>query len=620
MFTVFSFTHRQYIRDKITIPRVTTVYLPVRRCSSNPVIPSRERVLSQRMHPRRVRKQLSFDDGPDYNDDDDDNNDTDVKYATVKKTEMAKTGKRLGRPPRNTTTKKDSETKINASEYSQCSKDGEEKHETKKRRRFKKESSDESSESDTVSNCGDQRKSSGKRTRDERLFSYISEFICHICPERVEFERFHHANQHYHEVHQEPAYLKCTKCDRKCFSSGGFINHMETHDDPEKNKCPICGKVTDQRITLKKHMRAHSLQMEETLPFSCSQCPRRFGLEKARDKHERLHERKFVVKREKGRDEVLITFYKKISCDICDEEKNDHITYDNFWDLKNHMNSEHNKTPYLKCPICFKKNICRQQLIVHIDVHENPDKYRCDICGEVYQFLEKHKFKDHEREAETVLKSYSCEHCGKMFRCEGNLKYHIDCVHGVKDVVCDVCKKSFSKKAISAHKRLVHSDKMFMCEQCPKMFKNRNGLELHKSEHDIELRKPVKCELCGKEMRRGSSLAKHMKVIHSQEDPVNCNLCGKQFRTKFHMIRHRTNTCSAMIDSRPFKCEICGKGFAMRLTMTEHMTTHTKTSLYQCPFCFKTFGYISNLHKHRKKAHPEEWQEVQTRPKLLVPL
>lgn len=142
------------------------------------------------------------------------------------------------------------------------------------------------------------------------------------------------------------------------------------------SRCTICGKVTDQKITLKKHMRAHRIQMEQTLPFACSQCPRRFDLEKARDKHERLHGRKFIVKREKGRDDELIAFYKKISCDICDEEKHNQITYDNFWDLKVHMSNEHNKTPYLKCPLCFKKNVCRQQLIVHIDVHENPENYR----------------------------------------------------------------------------------------------------------------------------------------------------------------------------------------------------------------------------------------------------
>ncbi|XP_058821510.1 zinc finger protein 678-like isoform X2 [Topomyia yanbarensis] len=553
------------------------------------------------------------DDGFDFDDDNDADYMEDVKDVKAKIVEIPKTAKRRGRPPKNTSIKKEIDLDASNDNLGECSKESLGRQKARKKKKARKESSRDNYDSDAASNEVD-RRTSGRRARDERLFALITEFVCYLCPERIEFDRFHHANLHYREFHNEPAYLKCSKCDRKCFTPGGFINHMETHDDPEKNKCKICGKVTDQKITLKKHMRAHRLEMEEELPFPCRQCPRRFELERARDKHERLHGRKIVIKRDKGRDDELIEFYKKISCDICDEEKNDGVAYENFWDLKIHMIGEHNKTPYLKCPICFKKNVCRQQLLVHVDVHENPERYRCDICGEVFQFLEKHKFKAHGRETDPSEKNYSCEHCGKMFRCVINLKNHIDRVHAIKDVTCDICNKPFSKKAISAHKRSAHTDEMFMCEQCPKMFKTRSGLESHKSEHDIELRKPVKCELCGKEMRRGASLTKHMKVIHSQEAPVNCNMCGKQFRTKFHMVRHRTNTCSATINSRPFKCEVCGKGFSMRLTMTEHMTTHTRTSLYQCAFCFKTFGYISNLYKHRKKAHPEEWQEVQSRP------
>ncbi|XP_055614232.1 zinc finger protein ZFP2-like, partial [Uranotaenia lowii] len=531
----------------------------------------------------------------DYDDDDDD--DYVIKPdKTEPIIETQKVPKRRGRPPKNAVKPypEDSETSI------------------VKKRKYRKRKIKSDSEDDDSDDEVTPRKSTGRRSRDERLFAHITEFVCYLCPERVEFDRFHHANLHYKELHKEPAYLKCAKCDRKCYTPGGFINHMETHEDPEKNKCNICGKVTDQKISLRKHMRAHQIETDREKPFGCSQCPRRFDIEKKRDKHERLHGRKIVFKREKGRDEELIAFYKKIFCDLCG---NDEITYENFWDLKCHMTKEHNKTPYLKCPLCSKKNVCRQQLIVHIDVHENPDKYKCDICGEVNQFLERHKFKVHGNNVEkSDEKTFGCEHCGKMFRCESNLKNHIERVHAIKDEVCDICNKPFSKKALGAHKRTAHSEEMFMCEQCPKMFKTRSGLDSHKSEHDEELRKPVRCTICNKEMRRGASLIKHMKVIHSDDGPVNCNMCGKQFRTKFHMVRHRTNTCSATIDSRPFKCEVCGKGFSMRLTMTEHMTTHTRTSLYQCGFCFKTFGYISNLYKHRKKAHPEEWQEVQNRP------
>uniref|UniRef100_A0AAG5CVN9 C2H2-type domain-containing protein n=1 Tax=Anopheles atroparvus TaxID=41427 RepID=A0AAG5CVN9_ANOAO len=454
-----------------------------------------------------------------------------------------------------------------------------------------------------------------RQLRDKRIFSYVDEFFCYYCPEKILFERFHHANQHYKQVHDEPAFLRCPKCGKKCFTPGGFVSHMETHDDPEKNKCKICGKVTDQKITLKKHMRAHQVKLEENLPYACSQCPRRFEQEKKRDKHERLHGRKIVIKKEKGRDLELLAFYKRIYCEVCEEAKPDSTSFDNFWDLKVHMGNEHSKTPYLKCPICFKKNACRQQLMVHVDVHNNPEHYRCEVCKEIHQNLDKHMIKAHT--PETTLpdeKNYSCEHCGKMFKFKTNLRSHIDRVHGVKDVCCNICNKYFNHKALSAHKRSAHTDEMFMCEHCPKMFKTRSGLESHKGDHDENQRKSVKCTLCGKEMRRGASMAKHMKTIHSQEDPVNCNLCGKVFRTSFHMLRHRANTCAATISSRPYKCEVCGKGFAMKLTMTEHMTTHTRTSLYQCAFCFKTFGYISNLYKHRKKAHPLEWQEVQARP------
>ncbi|XP_035896973.1 zinc finger protein 23-like [Anopheles stephensi] len=455
--------------------------------------------------------------------------------------------------------------------------------------------------------------------RDTKIFQYVDEFACYYCPEKVTFKRFADAHMHYRVEHNQPPFLKCPKCDKKCHTPGMFVSHMETHDDPERNKCEICGKLNDCNISLKKHMRVHQSVLEENLPYPCSLCKRKFETEDLRAKHEKLHVPKPYVPKEKGPDQEVLEFYKCIVCDICEEESPDSTSFDNLTDLRAHMVKEHNKGMYVRCPVCSTRQVNRQQVITHIDMHNNPDKYRCEVCKEVHQNLHHHMIKAHT--PHTALpsdKKHKCDQCGRTFNFIANLKMHIDCVHGLKDVRCNICDKYFNYKAYRVHKRTAHTDLMLMCEHCPRMFKNRKSFEAHKVSHDSSLLRMTQCVLCGKQIRT-CSMSKHMKTIHSEDDPVNCDLCGKMFRTPFHMKRHQKNTCEVTMDSRSFKCEVCGKGFSTKLTMVEHMTTHTRTNQYQCAFCFKSFGYISNLYKHRKKAHPLEWQEVQAHPEENIP-
>ncbi|XP_039448831.1 transcription factor grauzone-like [Culex pipiens pallens] len=450
-----------------------------------------------------------------------------------------------------------------------------------------------------------------KRKKDPKLFAHIEEFICYLCPERVEFDRFYHATVHYKKLHNEPAYIKCKICDKRCYTPGNFISHLEVHEDPDKYRCQICGKQNDQQVALAKHMRIHRPELEEKLPIRCSLCPRRFATEQKRDRHELDHDRKPAEKTARivGRDEELLEFYKRFGCEICDvsrltDPSVPEADFDNMQDLKRHMRDEHNDKGYLKCHLCEKKCNIRSMLLVHMDFHLNPEKYRCDVCGNIFQNLPKHKEGAHAAPGEAT---FYCEHCGKALTSEKSLKSHVERKHAVKDVFCDICNKPFSKSTLEAHKRVVHTLPSLMCTKCPKMFRSNFALNRHLDEHEDKVKERVKCSICGVTFKHKYILTKHIDSVHTTEAPVACDVCGKMFKSKHHLWSHKSDTCN----TRRFDCTICGRVFKVKVRLNEHMTTHTGKSLYQCTFCPLTFSFQSILYTHRKKAHYEQWLELQ---------
>uniref|UniRef100_A0A182UHT2 Transcription factor grauzone n=1 Tax=Anopheles melas TaxID=34690 RepID=A0A182UHT2_9DIPT len=272
-------------------------------------------------------------------------------------------------------------------------------------------------------------------------------------------------------------------------------------------------------------------------------------------------------------DKNILQFYKRIVCEVCDNKRmmvgEPLIEYATWGELLRHTKELHGHYKiFVQCPVCEMKLRTKVTLVQHMDMHQNPDKYRCEVCGEVFQNMKEHMQNKHEE------RQFSCDQCGSKFPFKKRLVVHMKKMHGEKDVTCEQCGKSFTKYTIEDHRRSVHMDR-FVCEHCPKTFKIRFRLHKHMQEHDKSLRisTSVPCPTCGQVMGDKYILRQHIKHMHVEQQAVDCETCGKTFKNHRNLKIHLTNVCMKPVQLHP--CAICGKQFRHKNKLKDHMASCT---------------------------------------------
>lgn len=48
----------------------------------------------------------------------------------------------------------------------------------------------------------------------------------------------------------------------------------------------------------------------------------------------------------------------------------------------------------------------------------------------------------------------------------------------------------------------------------------------------------------------------------------------------------------------------------MKRALTVHLAQHESKTVYQCPFCDRSFNSSTNFYTHRKNSHPKELSEL----------
>ncbi|XP_065366262.1 zinc finger protein OZF-like [Calliphora vicina] len=287
----------------------------------------------------------------------------------------------------------------------------------------------------------------------------------------------------------------------------------------------------------------------------------------------------------------------ELQCDLCDAVET------NLENLRRHFRNIHNARPYIKC--CEKKFYRRHLLVDHINFHLNPETHKCDICGKISSSISNLKL--HKKNMHENTEQFECEVCHKAFNLKTTLKRHmLQHETGSKDFVCPECGKAFLSEFLQkAHIRTVHNvDRV--CDQCGKTIHGKAALKQHLMEH-AGIKKPkFPCDHCGAELHSRSSLKRHISALHDDTTVYVCSICGKVAASKNTLLAHKKNVHD---EERKYKCTFCDKAFKQPKILREHIASHTGQELYQCPHCPQRFKVSSNMHHHRKRAHPVEWEE-----------
>jgi len=155
-------------------------------------------------------------------------------------------------------------------------------------------------------------------------------------------------------------------------------------------------------------------------------------------------------------------------------------------------------------------------------------------------------------------KKHICEHCGKGFKDNQNLKNHVQYVHfKIKRFSCEICEKSGIEKS----------------------FTHFQGLK------------------------------EHIIALHTHVRPISCDKCDKTFKLQQSLLKHVRNVHEGV---RPHECKLCPKTFFLSNDLKKHVERIHEHKREVCPHCGLLF---SKLKQHVKRAHTAEGLQSRKIPK-----
>jgi DNA-directed RNA polymerase subunit RPC12/RpoP len=219
-------------------------------------------------------------------------------------------------------------------------------------------------------------------------------------------------------------------------------------------------------------------------------------------------------------------------------------------------------------------------------------------------------------------KIYQCDVCKKLCKDRYKLKTHREIHTTERTVCCNECGAMFKTlTCLYSHKK-IHRERVYhQCDHCDMRYIQKTQLRKHMDAIHL-MRKDHVCAICGKSYSRDTTLSKHM-FVHKEEKDVVCTVCGFRTHTKPKMERHMKSHTG----ERNYSCMICGKRFLYSYNVTahvKHVHNREKRKIDEekltCKMCGKRFQKIWKVNEHIAQVHQvvEKIEDVDDERKFSV--
>uniref|UniRef100_A0A182FZ97 C2H2-type domain-containing protein n=2 Tax=Anopheles albimanus TaxID=7167 RepID=A0A182FZ97_ANOAL len=196
---------------------------------------------------------------------------------------------------------------------------------------------------------------------------------------------------------------------------------------------------------------------------------------------------------------------------------------------------------------------------------QKKEPHRCKLCEEQV-FSSALLLKNHLKELHSEI-IFHCTPCDRVFMDRETYITHARSHSMYRDCFCPSCEKGFGNpRALMNH--IASHEHSCICPFCGMKIDNHMKLEVHIKSHATV--KPFACHLCPLRFHLEARLKEHLKR-HEGEGNFSCEICGKGLNTQRNLKIHLRTVHTDRSRERPYGCDVCEKRFDTKSKLRCHV-------------------------------------------------